>query len=114
MTDCIFCKIARGEIKTKFLYEDEHLVAFRDLHPQAPVHILLIPRAHANSILDLNGDHAGIMDAVVTATKSIVHTLGCAERGFRLVTNVGPDGGQSVHHLHFHLLAGRLLGWPPG
>lgn len=114
MTDCIFCKIARGEIKAEFLYEDDRVVAFRDLHPQAPVHVLIIPRAHAASILDMNGDHAGVMDAVIAAVKALAGKLGCAERGFRVVANVGPDGGQSVHHLHFHLLAGRHLGWPPG
>lgn len=114
MTDCIFCKIARGEIKSELLYEDDLVVAFRDLHPQAPVHLLIIPRRHAASILDMNGEHAGVMDAVARAAKALAAKFGCAERGFRLVTNIGPDAGQSVHHLHFHLLAGRLLGWPPG
>lgn len=114
MPDCIFCKLANGQIPCEFLWQDEHVVAFRDLSPQAPVHVLIVPRAHLASTMDLNDAHGPLLVSVTKAAQAIATREGYADKGFRLVTNVGPLGGQSVAHLHYHLLTGRPLAWPPG
>ena len=106
---CLFCKIIAGEIPSAKVYEDEHVYAFRDINPQAPVHVLIVPKKHMANILELAGDGAGIADAVVNAVKVIAEQEGVAESGFRVITNCGRDGAQSVEHLHFHLLGGAAL-----
>ena len=114
MTDCIFCKIASGEIPSEFVYEDERVVAFCDIEPQAPEHILIIPKEHIASCLELSESHGDIVSHIFMVAGKIARERGFADNGFRLVNNCGKDGGQTVGHLHFHLLAGRYLQWPPG
>lgn len=106
---CLFCKIIAGEIPSAKVYEDEHVYAFRDINPQAPVHVLIVPKKHMANILELAGDDTGIASAVVEAVKIIAEQEGVAESGFRVITNCGRDGAQSVEHLHFHLLGGAAL-----
>lgn len=111
MDDCIFCKIAAGDIPTKRLYEDELVLCFPDLNPLAPVHILIIPKIHCKDLTEL-AEHpqcAEIMAAVARATKRMAEEFGIAESGFRLINNCGPHGCQSVFHVHFHLLGGKQL-----
>lgn len=114
MTDCIFCKIAAGELGTEFVYEDDEVVAFRDLNPQAPTHILVIPRRHIATTNDLTEDDAGLIARLVLVAKEIAAREGIAESGYRTVLNCNAEAGQSVFHLHLHLLGGRPMGWPPG
>ncbi|MCF6178917.1 MAG: histidine triad nucleotide-binding protein [Geopsychrobacter sp.] len=113
-TDCLFCKIARGEIPAPFLYEDEQVVAFRDIEPQAPQHILIIPRQHIRTTLDLSSVDNALVGHIYQVASQLARQLGFAEDGFRIVNNCNESGGQVVWHLHFHLLAGRQMGWPPG
>ncbi|MFO7653140.1 MAG: histidine triad nucleotide-binding protein [Candidatus Krumholzibacteriia bacterium] len=114
MPDCLFCKIAAGEIPADQVAADDHLLAFRDIDPQAPVHVLIIPRRHIPSVAALQDTDGEIMGRLMTAARDIAHREGVAERGFRVVINSGSAGGQSVDHLHVHLLGGRRMGWPPG
>lgn len=111
--DCLFCKIAAGEIPSKKVYEDEWVLAFCDIDPQAPVHLVVIPKEHLPSASALEGEKSQVAARVFAAIAQIVKGPEFAG-GYRVVTNCGQDGGQSVEHLHFHLLAGRNLGWPPG
>lgn len=112
--DCLFCRMAAGEITPDVVHEDEHCLAFRDIAPQAPTHVLLIPKKHVTNIDALDeADHALAGHLLLTAAK-VARDLGIANDGFRLVTNTNVHGGQTVYHLHFHLLGGRRLGWPPG
>jgi histidine triad (HIT) family protein len=111
MADCLFCKIAKHEIPAKVVHEDDHLVAFHDVNPMAPLHVLVIPKRHVASIDEADVDTIGRVGA---AAARVARDAGYTERGYRVVANVGPDAGQSVAHLHFHVLAGRRLGWPPG
>lgn len=113
MDDCLFCKIAAGQIASNKLFEDERLLAFYDIDPQAPVHFLVIPKAHINSAAELTEDDAALLGHVYAVIARLCKELGC-DKGYRVVTNVGEDGGQSVKHLHFHVLAKRSLAWPPG
>lgn len=113
MSDCLFCKIANGEIPSEFLYEDDDLVAFRDIDPQAPVHILLVPKAHIESAQALTEADGALLGKLYCVAARLAADAGL-EKGYRVVTNVGAEGGQSVAHLHFHLLGGRQMGWPPG
>jgi len=106
---CLFCKIIAGEIPSAKVYEDEHVYAFRDIAPQAPVHVLIVPKKHMANILELAGGDTGIASAVVKAVKVIAEQEGVAESGFRVITNCGRDGAQTVEHLHFHLLGGAAL-----
>ena len=112
MADCIFCKIARGEIGT-LIYEDDTVAAFNDANPQAPVHILIVPKIHVANIAELNDKNlaAHIFTDVVP---ELAKKTGVDKSGFRLVVNTGDDGGQTVNHLHVHLLGGRSMTWPPG
>jgi histidine triad (HIT) family protein len=110
--ECIFCKIAARQIPVEPVYEDTEFLAFRDLNPQAPVHVLLIPKAHFPTILDV-GD-TGLMGRALQAVKETARRLGLAEEGFRTVLNTRENGGQTVYHLHFHILGGRFMQWPPG
>jgi len=111
MADCIFCKIASGEIQGSIVYHDEQVTAFRDLNPQAPTHILIVPNRHVTSIREL--EDADLSQRLLRAAATIAADEKL-DGGWRLVTNVGPDAGQSVLHLHWHLLGGRTLSWPPG
>jgi len=113
MSDCIFCKIANKEINSNLVYEDESVVAFRDLNPQAPQHILIVPKKHVANITELDDKEiaAHIFTEVVP---KIAKEVGVAESGFRLVINTGEEGGQTVNHLHVHLIGGRKMTWPPG
>ena len=115
MADCIFCKIAHGEIPSTKVYEDDNVLAFRDLDPQAPEHVLIIPKKHLSSVLDFGTEDRELAAHILTdVVPALASTLGIDAGGFRLVTNTGADGGQTVGHLHFHLLGGRSLTWPPG
>lgn len=111
MNDCIFCKIAKGEIPSEFIYEDDKICAFKDINPIAPVHVLIIPKAHIASALELNEDNAEVVAHIFAKAGEIAKIMGVDETGFRLVNNCGADGGQTVMHLHFHLLGGKELPW---
>jgi histidine triad (HIT) family protein len=113
-TTCIFCKIAAREIPSEIVRESDRIVAFRDTDPKAPTHILLIPKEHIASIADVTDDHGAMLADIAQAATQLARAEGIDEGGWRLVTNVGPDAGQSVLHLHFHLLGGRAMQWPPG
>lgn len=112
MEDCIFCKIAKGEIPSTKVYEDEAVLAFRDLDPQAPEHVLIIPKEHIASAAEITPENSGLVARVFEAAAVIAKELGL-KNGFRIVNNCGKDGMQSVQHLHFHLLGGITMGWPP-
>ncbi len=114
MTDCIFCKIAGGEVPAKLVHEDDEIVAFHDVNPQAPTHVLVIPRRHIPTLLDAAEGDAGLLGRLQIAAVAIARQLGLDRDGFRLVTNCLEGAGQSVFHIHLHLLGGRRLGWPPG
>ena len=114
MNDCIFCKIAEGAIPSSKAYEDERVLAFHDIDPQAPVHVLIVPRRHIESVDTLAESDADILFRLFEVARLLAAKLGLSEKGYRIVTNVGRDGGQSVPHLHLHLLGGRSLQWPPG
>jgi histidine triad (HIT) family protein len=111
---CLFCRIGRGEIPADLVHEDDLIVAFRDINPKAPTHILLIPREHMDSAANLAETDAEMLGRLFSVAAQLARDAGIADRGFRLVTNSGPAAGQSVDHLHFHLLGGRSMGWPPG
>ena len=113
-SNCLFCKVAAHEIPADIVRESDRVVAFRDLNPQAPTHILLIPKEHLVSVEELGDDHGDTVIDIMQAATQLARAEGISERGWRLVTNVGPDAGQSVFHLHFHLLGGRPMAWPPG
>ena len=112
MSDCLFCKIAAGEIPSDKVRETEEWFAFRDIAPQAPTHILVIPKRHVDSLAQANDP--ALLGSMLSAIREIAREESLEEDGYRVVTNIGEDGGQSVGHLHFHLLGGRALGWPPG
>lgn len=112
--DCLFCKIINGEIPSSKVYEDELVYAFRDIEPQAPVHILIIPKEHIASANELTEENASVVGHVFAVAAEIAKAEGIAEGGYRIVNNCGEDGGQTVKHLHFHMLGGRSLQWPPG
>lgn len=112
MSDCIFCKIANGEIPSNKVYEDETVLAFNDLDPQAPVHVLIIPKEHIASAMEITPENSGVVAHVFEVAKKLAEELELSE-GFRIVNNCGSDGGQTVQHLHFHLLGKKAMGWPP-
>lgn len=114
MADCIFCDIVRGRVPAEKVYEDDMVLAFHDINPQAPIHVLIIPKEHVAGVADLGDEHEAVAGRIQTAAAKIARQLDVADRGFRLVANCGSDGGQTVFHLHYHLLAGRALRWPPG
>jgi len=113
MADCLFCRIVRREIPAQVVSEDDQCLAFRDIAPQAPTHILVIPKAHTSS-LEAVGDAAGVVGAMARMAQQVARAEGVAVTGYRTVINTGSDGGQTVGHLHLHLLGGRDLTWPPG
>ena len=110
MEDCIFCKIIKGEIPSNKVYEDEEILAFRDINPVAPVHILVIPKKHLNSVLDLNKEDEILVGKIYTIINEIAKKENIDKNGFRVVVNCGEDGGQEVKHLHFHIIGGKKLG----
>ena len=112
--DCLFCKIVAGDIPSAKVYEDDKVLAFRDIEPQAPVHILIIPKEHIASANELNEENASVVGHIYAVAAKIAKEEGIAEGGYRIVNNCGVDGGQTVGHLHFHMLGGRSLAWPPG
>lgn len=112
--DCIFCKIAEGEIPSKKLYEDEKVIAFHDISPEAPIHFLVIPKEHIQSVNELSEENANIISHIFLVINKLVKELNIAETGYRIVNNCGKDGGQTVDHMHFHVLGQRELKWPPG
>lgn len=114
MTDCLFCRIASGEIPAQIVYKDDQLVAFHDISPQAPMHFLIVPIAHIGDVNSLGEQHDAMVGRVHRLAADLARERGYADSGYRVVVNCGPDAGQSVHHLHFHVLGGRALQWPPG
>ncbi|AKA70655.1 histidine triad nucleotide-binding protein [Clostridium scatologenes] len=114
MEDCIFCKIIKGEIPCEKVYEDDIVLSFKDISPGAPAHILIIPKKHISSLNELTDEDSKIVAHVFVVLKEIVKKLGIDKTGYRIVSNCGEDGGQSVPHIHFHVLGGRNLQWPPG
>ncbi len=114
MADCIFCQIVQHKMQAKVVYEDNEIIAFRDISPQAPVHILIVPKKHIPSVNDLSEVDDVLIGRIHRVSKKIAKDESCVETGFRLVLNTGPDAGQAVEHLHFHLFGGRKFSWPPG
>jgi len=112
--DCLFCKILAGEIPADTVYESDTAVAFRDIDPKAPTHVLIIPRQHVATINDIEPQHEALVGSLFSAAKDIAKQEGLAEDGYRVVMNCNAAAGQTVFHLHLHLLGGRQLGWPPG
>lgn len=112
--ECLFCRIVAGAIPATKVYEDPHVVAIRDINPEAPVHVLLMPKRHVTDLVDAVGTDPALIGRLASAAAQIARTEGLSSRGFRFLTNSGADGGQVVMHLHFHLLGGRAMGWPPG
>jgi len=114
MSACLFCKIISGEIPSSKVYEDDHLIAFNDINPQAPMHVLVVPRLHVATLNDLEAAHDGLVGEMVRRGTAIAAERGHAQGGFRTVFNCNADAGQTVFHLHLHVLGGRRFGWPPG
>jgi len=114
MSDCLFCKIIDGKISATITYRDEDVLAFKDIGPKAPLHELVIPLRHMSSLAEAKPEDAALLGKLMIVASQQARAAGFAERGFRVVMNAGPDAGQTVHHVHLHVLAGRELGWPPG
>ena len=114
MSDCLFCRIVAGEVPSTEVLSSEHSYAFRDLNPAAPVHVLVVPKVHITDASGLEAAHASDLADLFVTANAVARAEGLADRGYRLVFNVGSDSGNSVPHLHLHVLGGRLLGWPPG
>jgi histidine triad (HIT) family protein len=112
--DCLFCKIAAGELATEFIYSDDQVVVFKDINPQAPVHLLIVPRRHIKDLNNIVETDAELIGHIYQIAAKMAAEYDIADSGYRLVSNCGADGGQSVFHIHFHLLGGRELQWPPG
>ena len=114
MSECLFCKIRDGEIPAEVVYEDDEVLAFNDVNPQAPVHVLIIPKKHISTVNDAGPDDAAIIGNMMLAAKDIANTRKIAADGYRLVVNCNQNAGQTVFHIHLHLLGGRRMSWPPG
>lgn len=114
MTDCLFCKMIAGEITPDTVYEDDEVLAFRDINPQAPTHVLVVPKVHISTLNDLDTDHAALVGKLYLAAKKVAGDEGLSERGYRTVMNCNAEAGQTVFHIHLHLLGGRPMNWPPG
>jgi histidine triad (HIT) family protein len=114
MDTCIFCRIAAKKIPAAIIYEDNHLLAFHDIDPQAPVHVLIIPKEHISTLNHLEPAHRELMGNLILSAQKIASQLGIHEKGYRLIMNCNHQGGQSVYHIHLHLLGGRQMHWPPG
>ena len=113
-SDCLFCRIIAGEIPSTRVFEDDRVVAFKDINPQAPHHVLICPRRHMATLNDVTADDEALMGRIVRTASELAGRMGDAETGYRIVANCQEGAGQSVFHIHFHLLGGRRLGWPPG
>lgn len=111
---CVFCKIVRRDIHAKVVFEDNKILAFDDTRPQAPVHVVVIPKYHIDKLSDISDDHINLVGKLLLTAKRIARDMHIEESGYRIVLNCNKDGGQEVFHLHLHVLGGRLLGWPPG
>src|SRR5215510_3719091 len=111
--DCLFCKIINKEIPAKIVHEDDRALAFRDINPAAPTHVLVIPKTHISSINDIGEDHEADIGHLYRVAAEVARAEGIAERGYRAVMNCGPEAGQSVFHVHLHVIGGQKLGWPP-
>jgi len=114
MSDCLFCKIIAGEIPSKKIYEDDDLLAFHDISPQAPVHFLVIPKKHIANVMETRPEDSNLLGKLLHKAQELLAGQGCAEKGGRFVLNCKSDGMQTVEHVHLHVLGGRTLGWPPG
>jgi histidine triad (HIT) family protein len=114
MADCLFCKIAAGQIPAAVVYQDDRVIAFKDINPQAPTHLLIIPRRHINSLNDLAPGDDGIVGEMVRRAAALASEHGHSDKGYRAVFNTNADAGQTVFHIHLHVLGGRKLAWPPG
>jgi len=114
MSNCIFCRIVAGEIPSQIVYEDAHCVAFNDVNPQAPVHVLVIPKVHVESLHGFQPSDADLMAALLQGCREVATLKGVAASGYRVVANTGASAGQTVFHMHFHVLGGRSFAWPPG
>jgi len=114
MSDCVFCKIIEKKIPSRIIYEDDHALAFEDINPQAPIHTLVIPKKHIPTLLDIKDEDNNLIGHMFKVANKVAKDKGIAERGFRVVTNCNPESGQSVYHIHFHILGGRHMHWPPG
>lgn len=114
MSECVFCLIIDNKIPSTKVYEDDELLAFKDINPEAPVHILIVPKKHIPTIADISKDDMALISKIYAVAIKLASEFDIAKSGFRIVTNCGNDGGQSVNHLHFHLLGGRQMHWPPG
>ncbi|MCK8815923.1 histidine triad nucleotide-binding protein [Natroniella sulfidigena] len=114
MEDCIFCKIIAGEMESEILYEDEEVIAFKDIEPQAPIHFLIVPKKHIPTLLDIEEGDNELIGHIHQVANQLARQEGIAEDGFRIVSNCNEAGGQIVDHIHYHLLGGRNLQWPPG
>ena len=112
--DCIFCKIIAGERQGRILYQDEHVTAFEDIHPVAPVHVLIVPNQHLTSVNHVTSAHEGVMGHMFTAARQVAEQQGIQHSGYRLIVNTGPDSGQMIFHLHMHLIGGRHMRYPVG
>jgi len=111
---CIFCKIINKEMKSKMIHEDEEIVVFHDINPQAPVHVLVVPKKHISAITEMHEGDQKLIGKMIYLAKEVAGELGIAGNGFRLVLNNGPDANQTVPHIHLHVIGGRQMGWPPG
>jgi histidine triad (HIT) family protein len=111
---CVFCKLAHGLVRADIVYQDERVIAFKDIHPQAPVHVLVIPRQHITALWEADESHIPLLGHILLTCNRVAQDMGVLGRGYRVVVNSGPDAGQSVDHVHFHVLGGRRMQWPPG
>jgi histidine triad (HIT) family protein len=114
MNDCLFCRIVAKKIPSKVVYEDDRILAFQDTHPQAPVHLLIIPKKHFDTLLDIHEEDLPLLTHLMESISRLANEHGLAKSGFRTVINTGPKGGQTIYHLHLHLIGGRQMTWPPG
>ena len=114
MADCLFCKIVAGQVPATIVFQDDHLVAFKDITPRAPTHVLIVPRRHIASLNDLSAGDDALVGEMVRAAAAVATEQGLADRGYRTVFNCNADAGQTVFHIHLHLLGGRTMAWPPG
>ena len=112
--DCLFCNIINGDIPADIVYQDDDVIGFNDINPQAPTHVLFIPKKHISTVNDLTADDAAVVGKLFLAAKSVAKDAGFADDGYRLVMNCNEGAGQTVFHIHLHMLAGRVLSWPPG
>lgn len=111
---CVFCKLAKGQLRADIVYEDNTVLAFKDIHPQAPVHVLVIPREHITALWEVDESHIQVLGRMILAANDVADRLGVQETGYRIVINTGTEAGQTVDHVHLHVLGGRKLTWPPG